>query len=168
MQTSRRWQLAIAALGATALLSACVSNVNDGLTANGPTSGSTGTTGPSASQPRTPAAGPSASCAQITALGKALAKVSHITVNARTGSQISADLTAIETALTALKNDAPSLYTAEAGQIVGTMAVIGKQAPLLSSHPTTLNRKVIQRAINELKTAANSATTGMRLACPSA
>jgi hypothetical protein len=156
LQAIRRWQLAIAAVGASALLAAC-----------GP--GTTGSAaGPSTNPPNTPAAGPSASCAEITALGTALANVNNITVNARTGSQVSADLTAIETALTALKNDSRSLYTAEAGQIVAGLTVIGKQAQLLALMPTARNLRVTRAAVDQLKNAVNSVTTEMRLACPQA
>jgi hypothetical protein len=144
-----------AALGAATLLAACSSGGGTGSTA-----------GPSASQPDTPAAGPSASCTQITALRTALTNVTHITVSPKTGSQVSADLTSIETALTALKRDAPSVFSAEASQVVENLSVLSKQAQLLSLRPTALNRRITKAAVRELQKTVSSVTTEMRLACP--
>jgi hypothetical protein len=161
MQPSRRWQLAIGALGVTVVLAACSGS------ATGGTAGATGgTAGPSASQPDTPAASQSVSCTQITALGSALANVSQLTVNAKTASQVSADLTAIENALVALKSDARSVYATEAGQIVDDLSAIGQEAQLLSQRPTATNRRVTKIAINEVKKAVSPVITEVRLACP--
>jgi hypothetical protein len=96
-----------------------------------------------------------------------LAKVSHISVTARVSSQLSADLTSIDRALAALKGDAQSAYTTEAGQIAAALSVIGKQAQLLSLRPTAANLRVTKIAVRELKKTVNSVTTELRVACPS-
>ncbi len=104
---------------------------------------------------------------QISALRTALTNISHLTVGAKTGSQVSADLTAIETALTSLKGDATSLYSVEASQLTSDLSVIRQQAQALSSHPSKTMIRVTRTAVNELKTAAIAVTTGMRFDCPS-
>ncbi len=103
----------------------------------------------------------------MTALRTALMSVSNLTVSAKTGSQVSADLTEIETALTGLKGDADSLYSAEASQITADLGVIRDQARALSAHAPAAIIKVTRTAVNELKRAVNVVTTGMRLDCPS-
>jgi hypothetical protein len=155
VQARRRWQLAIAALGATTLLAACSTST----TAN---SG-----GPAPSVPDAPAAGPSASCAQLTALGRALANVSHIAVSAKMRSTVSADLRTIDRALTPLNSDAQSVYTAEAGQIAAALTVIDNEAQLLSLRPTATNLRVTKIAVKALKKTVNSVTTELRIDCPS-
>jgi SepF-like predicted cell division protein (DUF552 family) len=152
MRASRQWQLAIAALGAAALLAACSSSATGSAA------------GPSAKLPDTPTTAASVSCARITALRT---DVSHITVNVKTGTQVSADLTAIETALVALKSLAQTVYRAEARQIGADLTVIGREAEMLSLRPTAANVKHTKMALNDLKKLVNSVTTGIQRACPS-
>ena len=88
----RSWPLAIAGLGAVALLAACGS-------------GATGTTAGSSTSPSAaPTATASISCAQVTALRAALVNLRSISVNAKTSGELTADLTEVETALTAMKD----------------------------------------------------------------
>jgi prophage DNA circulation protein len=93
--------------------------------------------------------------------------VGNLTVNARTGSQVSADLTKIETALTGLKGDADSLYSAEASQITADLSAISDQARALSADAPAALVKLTRTAINEVKRAVEVVTTGMRVDCPS-
>lgn len=154
----RPWPLAIAGLGVVALLAACGSGTT-GTSAGSSTSVSSA---PSA----LPAATPSVSCAQVTALRTALANLGNIIVNASTGSQVSADLTTIETALVALKGEISSAFSAEADQISADLTTIGKHARALASHPSPANLRATTTAVRELKTAAGPAITIMRTACP--
>ena len=103
------------------------------------------------------------SCTQISALRTALASVGNLTVGSKTGSQVSADLTKIETALTSLKNDPNSLYSAEVSEITADLSVLAEQARGLTAHPSA----TIRTAVNELKRAVDVVTTGMRTDCPS-
>jgi len=151
----RPWTLAIAGLGAVALLAACGS-------------GATGTTaGSTTSPPAAPTATASISCAQVTALRAALTNLRSIRVNASTSGQISADLTQVETALTAMKGGVSSAFAAETHLLSADLATIGKHARALSSHPSPANLRATTTAVAELKTAAAAAIVIMRSACPS-
>jgi hypothetical protein len=156
----RSWPLAIAGLGAVALLAAC------GPGAAGTTAGSTS---PSSAPSATPAAAPSVSCAQVTALGAALANLGDISVNANAdaGSQVAADLTTIETTLVALKGEIRSAFSAEAGQVKADLTAISKHARVLAAHPSPANLRATTTAVRELKTAVGSAIATIRTACPS-
>jgi hypothetical protein len=156
----RSWPLAIAGVGAVALLAACGSG------ATGTTAGSTS---PSSAPSAPPAATPSAPCAQVTALRSALANLGHISVNASTdtGSQVSADLTSIEMALVALKGEISPAFSAVADQISADLTGIGKHARTLAAHPSPANLRATTTAVRELKTAVGSAIATIRTACPS-
>jgi hypothetical protein len=156
----RSWPLAIAGLGAVALLAGCGSG------ATGSTAGSTSAS-PATSAP--PAATPSVSCAHVTALGTALANLADISVNANTdtSSQVSADLTTIETTLVALKGEIRSAFSAEADQVRADLTAISKHARVLAAHPSPANLRATTTAVRELKTAVGSAIATIRAACPS-
>jgi hypothetical protein len=155
----RRPLLAIAGLAATAFVAAC------GASATGSAAGSSvNSPGPATA---TPAATSSASCAQVIALRTALTKLSTIRVNAKTGGQVSADLTNIENAATALKDKASSAFSAEASQVSAALTTIGKRAQALSSNPTPASLRATTTAIAELKTAVGPAITIMRAVCAS-
>jgi hypothetical protein len=155
----RSWPLAIAGLGATALLTACGSG------ATGTTAGPASPSAPSAS----PAATPSVSCAQVTALRAALANLGDISVNANTDTsgKVSADLTTIEATLVALKGEVSSAFSAEAGQVSADVTAIGKHARALAAHPSPANLRATTTAVSSLKTAVGSAITTIRTVCPS-
>lgn len=155
MKATHRWQLAIAALGATALLAACSSGATGGAA------------GPSASAPDTPAAGPSVSCAQITALRKALDKIGKLTVNAKLASQVSADLRDVRAALARMKGEADSLFLDQAAQITSDLGLIGTEARALSSHSSATVLKVTRTGVTELKRVVSPVATAMRLECSS-
>jgi anti-sigma factor RsiW len=159
LRHTRRPLPAIAGIAATALLAAC------GASATGGAAGSSvSSSGPASA---TPAATSSVSCAQVIALRTALTKLSTIRVNAKTGSQVSADLTNTENAATALKDEASSAFSAEASQVSAALAMIGKHVRELSSHPTPANLRATTTAITELKTAVGPAITIMRTVCAS-
>jgi hypothetical protein len=155
----RSWPLAIASLGAVALLAACGSG------AVGTTAGSTS---PSSAPSTAPAATPSVSCAQLTALRGALANLGDISVTANTytSSQVSADLTTIETVLVALKGEIRSVFSAEADQVGADLTAIGKHTRALAAHPSPANLRATTTAVRELKTAVGSAIATIRAACP--
>jgi hypothetical protein len=155
-----RWPLAIAGLGAVALLAACGSGTT------GTTAGSSKivSSAPSAR----PVATPTVSCAQVTALRTALANLGNVLMNASTGSQVPADLTTIETTLVALKGEISSAFSAEADQVSGDLTTIGKNARALASHPSPASLRATTTAVRELKTAVGPAIAMMRSACPSA
>jgi hypothetical protein len=155
----RPWPIAIAGLGAAALLAACGSGVT------GTTAGST--TGPSQVPSATPTATASISCAQVTALRAALTNLDSISLNANTGSQISADLTEVETALTAMKGEISSTFAAEARQISADLTTVGKHAQALAVHPSRANLEATTTGVRRVKTAVGPAIAAMRTACTS-
>jgi hypothetical protein len=156
----RRLPLAIAGLGAIAFLAACGFSA-----AGGSTAGSSANS--SGSPTATPAATPSVSCAQVTALRAALTKLVDIRVNGNTVGQVSADLASIEKALTALKSETRSAFSAEASQVSAALTMISKHAKALSAHPSPANLRATTTAIGELKTAVGPTIAMMRTACPS-
>jgi hypothetical protein len=150
----RPWPLAIAGLAA-ALLAGCGS-------------GATGTTaGSTASPSAAPTATASISCAQITALRAALTNLDSIRVNAKTGSQISADLTEVETALTAMKGGLSSAFAAETHQISADLTTVGKNAQALAAHPSPASLRATTTGVRQLKTVVGPAIAVMRNTCPS-
>jgi hypothetical protein len=116
-----------------------------------------------------PAATPSVSCAQVTALGAALANLGDISVTANTdtSSQVSADLTTIETTLVALKGEISSAFSGEADQVRADLTAISKHARTLAAHPSPANLRATTTAVRELKTAVGAAIATIRTVCPS-
>jgi hypothetical protein len=156
--TGRRpWPLAIAGLGTVALLAACGSGTT------GTTAGSS--TSPSSAPTATPTATPSVSCAQVTALRAALTNLATLSVNPNTGGKVSADLTTIETALTALKGEISSTFSAEANQVTAALTTISKHAQTLAAHPSPANLRATTTAVRQLKTAVGPAIAIMRTSC---
>jgi len=155
----RRWPLAIAGLGAVALLAACGSG------ATGTTAGSSAS--PSSAPSAPPAATPSVSCAQVTALRAALENLAKISVNASSGAQVSADLATIEIALVALKGEVSPAFSTAADQVRADLITIGKHARTLAAHPSPANLQATTTAVGELKTAAEPVIALAQTACPS-
>ena len=153
------WLLTMAGLGVVAVLAACGSGVT------GTNAGST--TSPSQAPSTPPAVTPSDACAQVTTLRAALTNLGKISVTANNGAQISADLTKIETALTALKDEIGPAFSAEAHQLSAPLTAISKHAQALAAHPTQANLQATTTSVRELKTAAGPAIAIMRAACPS-
>jgi hypothetical protein len=155
----RSWPLAIAGLGAVALLAACGS---------GTTGTTAGSTSPSSAPSAPPAATPSVSCAQVTALRAALVNLGEVSVNANTdtGSKVSGDLTTIETTLVALKGEVSSAFSAEAGQVSADLTAITKHSRALAAHPSPANLRATTTAVRSLKAAVGSAIATIRTVCP--
>jgi hypothetical protein len=147
----------IAGLGAVAVLAACGSGDT------GSTAGSS--TSPSATA--TPPATPSVSCAQVTALRAALTNLVGSSVNPNTFRQVSADLTEIETALTALKGEISPAFSAEADHVGSELTTIGKHARALAAHPSPANLRATTTAVRQLKTAVAPVIALARTDCPS-
>jgi hypothetical protein len=124
-------------------------------------------TSPSPAPSAAPAATPSIACAQVTTLRAALTNLASIQVNANTGSQISTDLTEVETALTAMKGEISAALAAEAHQVSADLSTVGKQARALSSHPSSAKLRATTTAVSQLKTAVGPAIAMIRSACPS-
>jgi hypothetical protein len=158
LRARRTWPLAIASLSAVAFLAACGS---------GATSTAGSTTSPSSAPVVAPAATPSLSCAQVRGLRAALTNFGSIRVNTNTGRQISADVTEVAIALTAMKGELSSAFAAEAHQIGADLTTIGEHARALSAHPSPANLRATTTAVSQLKTAAALAIAMMRTACPS-
>jgi hypothetical protein len=151
----RAWPLAIAVLGAVAVLASCGSGVT------GSTAGSSAR--PSATA--TPAATPSFSCAQVAALRTVLTNLVGSSVNPGTGGQVSADLTEIETALTALKGQIGTAFSGEAHRVGSELTTIGKHARALAAHPSPANLRATTIAVGQLKTAVAPAIAILRTDC---
>jgi hypothetical protein len=155
-------------VGAIGLLAACSSNA-PGSAADPGGSGSTGgssSAGAVASPSDTPAATASVSCAQITALRTALTSITSITVGARTGSQASADLKKINTALAGLAGDAGSVYADQASQLATDLSAIAEEGPALASHPSAAIMKATRTAVAAVKRTVAPVISVMRAACP--
>ena len=172
MQATRRWRVAILGAGAIGLLAACSSNApGSGAdpSAAGTTAASTaagGAPGAGAGPSGTPTAGASVSCAQITALRTALTSISSITVGARTGSQVSADLKKIDTALAGLQGDAGSVYADQASQLATDLSAIAEEGPALAAHPSAAILKATRTAVATVKRTVAPVISVMRAACP--
>jgi hypothetical protein len=155
---SLRWQIAMLAVGTT-LLAAC------GTSASGSTAGSSRS--PSATAAISPTSSPSISCAQITSLRTSLANLSHVTVNAKSGSQVSADLTNVEMTLTAIKNEASPAVAEAASELTAAISKISKDVRFLSLHPSPASLSAATTAVKDLKATVQPVIDLMETVCPS-
>jgi hypothetical protein len=156
---SRRWQIAILALGSTTLLAAC------GTSASSNTPGSSAS--PSARATVSPTSSPSISCAQITSLRTSLANLSHAAVTAKSDSQVSADLTSLETTITAIKNQTTPVVAAAASQLTAALSKISKDVRYLVQHPSPASLNATTTAVKDLKATAQPIIDLMETVCAS-
>jgi hypothetical protein len=156
---SRRWQIAMLAVGGTTLLAAC------GTSASGGTAGPQAS--PSATATVSPTSSPSISCAQITSLRTSLANLSHAAVNAKSGSQVSADLTNVETALTAIKKATTPAVADAASLLTAALSKISKDVRDLSQHPSPASLNATTTAVKDLRATVQPIVDLMETICPS-
>lgn len=147
------------AVGGTTLLAACGTN------APGSTAGSSAS--PSATATISPTSSPSISCAQITSLRTSLANLSHVTVNAKPGSQVSADLTNAETAITAIKKETTPAVAHAASLLTAALSKISKDDRYLSRHPSPASLDATTTAVKDLKATVQPVIDLMETVCPS-
>jgi hypothetical protein len=100
-------------------------------------------------------------------LRAALTNLVSSSVKASTGGQVSADLTEIEIALTALKDEIGSAFSAEAHRLSAELTTIGIHARALAAHPSPANLRATTIAVRQLKTAVGPAIAILRSDCPS-
>ena len=154
----RRWHIAMLAVGSTTLLAAC------GMSASSGTAGSSAS--PSATATVSPASSPSISCAQITSLRTSLANLSRMTVNPKSGSQVSADLTNVETTLTAIKTETTPAVADAASQLTAALSKISKDVRYLFQHPSPASLNATTTAVKDLKATAQPIIDLMETVCP--
>jgi hypothetical protein len=157
---SRAW-LAVAALSCgAALIVGCSS-------ASSSTSSSPKTTTSPVSHSPTPSSSssaPAAACVHINSLRTSLTSLTHIKVSPSSASQLTSDLTNIETQLAALKGMSLGAFSTEANQLTAAVNKIKKDAAQLSTNPTAAV-KSLTADLTTLKNNAGPMIAEMKAIC---
>ncbi len=149
----------MAACGLALLAAGCGSS---GSTSSGAASSSTAAPSTTAASP-----GNSLLCADAAALRASLDKLRHVSVGAGAVNEITADISAVKTALTTFVTDAHGQWQAQTSALSAALDSLKTAAGSLAASPGTSTVSGVVAALGQVNTAAQKLLAAVNTDCPS-
>lgn len=164
-----RTRLIVAALtcGGVALIAGCSSSSPSGASGASGANKAPKPPGTSAASPGSPTASGkpnAAACVHINSVRTSLTSLTHITVSAKSASQLAKDLANIDSQLSALKGQNLGSFSAQASELRAEMSKINKDAAELNTNPAK-GAKALTADLTVVRTKAGPMIVQMKKVC---